>query len=357
MTEPTNKREAGRGDSADIRSSKVMRVEFNLGYTCNNNCVFCGEGENRDKFQKQTKDLLTTENVKSDISSFARRGYKHITFLGGEPTIRKDFIEIIDHAKKEGFDTVFLTTNGRMFSRKSYLKAAISAGLTEICLSLHGADASAHDASTRSPGSFQQIRMAMDNLAEIGKEFSTSTVITKLNYMQMPDMVDLLGAYMTRRIYIAYPMVTGNALRLYNDVVVKFSDSRGYVAGAIDNAIRLDRMLTVGHVPFCQLGGRPGYADILYWGGEVKRVVKKYRGKGINPDGSIVDRHGASKVKKNVCRSCVYYFLCEGLDHRYAQRYGGGELEATPGEKITDPEVLKSATHFYNKIDVPVDKG
>jgi hypothetical protein len=180
-------------------------------------------------------------------------------------------------------------------------------------------------------------------------------VITQQNYKQLPEMVQMLAAYRTRRIFTSYPMITGNALRYFDDVIVRFTDSKPYVISAIEEAKKLDKMITVGQVPFCQLKGYEGYADILYWAGDVKRVVKKYRGKGINPDGSIVDRHGLSKLKKNVCRSCTYYYLCEGIDHQYAKHYGTAELTAVPGEKITDPDIPKSETHFYNKIDVPLD--
>jgi len=356
MEEMRDKEHLHDDERRSDRRGPIMRIEFNLGYTCNNNCLFCGEGDNRLKFQKQVKELLTSEQIKNDVSSFARRGYRHLTFLGGEPTIRKDFIEIVRHAKREGFETIFLTTNGRMLSRMKNAKELLDAGLNEICLSFHGANAEAHDTLTQSPGSFDQVRAAMDNLAEIGKEFSISTVITKQNYSQLPDMIEILIPFGTRRILISYPMITGNALKYFERVIARFSDSKPYVKAAIEKAKEGNRMLTVGQVPFCQIDGYEGYADILFWHGDVKRVVKKYRGKGVNPDGSIVDRHGLSKVKKNVCRSCCYYFLCEGMDHQYAKHYGTDELYAIQGEKITDPEIPKSRTHFYNNIDMPIDR-
>ncbi|YCI81546.1 radical SAM protein [Enterobacteriaceae bacterium] len=41
-------------------------------------------------------------------------GFRRIGFTGGEPTSRKDFLELIEHAKQKGFMT-YLSTVGHRF--------------------------------------------------------------------------------------------------------------------------------------------------------------------------------------------------------------------------------------------------
>lgn len=335
----------------------TKRIEINLGYACNNNCLFCGEGENRELYLKDLAADLTLDKVKEEIRQFSRDGYTHITFLGGEPTIRRDFVEIVLFAKSLGFETIFLTTNARMLSNARYAKELVSAGINAFCVSLHGADEATHDALTRSARSFTQAVHAMDNLRDLGVRFSTSTVITRLNYTGMPALAELLLSYNPIRMLFSFPFCTGNSLTNFAAVVPRYSESMPFVAEAIELAREKDVMITVGHAPFCVMLGYEAYADILYWGsedesGETKRVVRKFKAKNVE-DGRVVDVHGKDKVKKQVCRSCAYRLLCEGVDNRYAQQAGVDELLAVPGELLTEPKSLKSKTFFYRQLVTP----
>lgn len=326
------------------------RIEINLGYTCNNNCLFCGEGENRKLYMKELSQRLTLEAVKEEILSFSKNGYDHITFLGGEPTIRKDFIEIVLYARMLGFETIFLTTNGRMLSNRNFAKDVIEAGITEICLSLHGPTAEIHDELTGAKRSFDQVRAAMDNIRDIGKRFSTSTVITRPGAPHLPELTQLILSYNPLRMIYSYPNVVGNALMNFDRIVPIYTETMKYAVQSIEMARGKDVMMTIGQCPFCVMEGYEGYADILYWGGELKRVVRKFKARNVE-DGRVVDMHGKGKVKKPFCRECKYWYICEGVEYRYEQKVGSGELKPIAGEPVTDPEVLKSQTYFYHQLE------
>ncbi|MEW6203382.1 MAG: radical SAM protein [bacterium] len=331
------------------------RIEINLGYPCNNNCLFCGEGENRRLYLKELMGCLTLEKVKEEILSFRQSGYDHITFLGGEPTIRKDFIEIVLYARTMGFKTIFLTTNGRMLSNKSFARDAVEAGLTEICLSLHGPTAEIHDLLTASKRSYDQVRAAMDNLAELGRRFSTSTVITRPGAPHLPELARLLLSYHPLRMIFSYPNVVGNALDNFDTIVPIYTETMRFAVESIELARQDEVMMTIGQAPFCVMEGYESYADILYWGGQLKRVVRKFKAREVE-DGRVVDVHGKGKVKKPFCRQCRYWYICEGMEYQYEKRVGAGELTAIPGDQITDPEILKSQTYFYKQIEPDREK-
>ena len=61
-----------------------MRIDLKLGYTCNNNCMFCinpmSERKMNKTFQEIKKEL--DDYIKSDIDVF--------NITGGEPFIRQD---------------------------------------------------------------------------------------------------------------------------------------------------------------------------------------------------------------------------------------------------------------------------
>ena len=62
-----------------------------------------------------------------------------IQYAGGEPTIRKDIVELIEMAKEEGFTHVQIATNGiRLAKRENLAKQLKEAGLNTVYLSFEG---------------------------------------------------------------------------------------------------------------------------------------------------------------------------------------------------------------------------
>jgi len=111
----TNKPMTVRFDREETESL-VGNVDFNkfddvcevahleISNTCNLNCPYCYV---RDKAGKE----LSTEDWKKIISNLAAAGVFQVSFGGGEPTLRKDFIELAKHVQKCGMN-LGMTTNG-----------------------------------------------------------------------------------------------------------------------------------------------------------------------------------------------------------------------------------------------------
>ena len=58
-------------------------------------------------------------------------GVPHVTFTGGEPTLRDDLVQLIQHAEKIG-QVCGLLTDGIKFTDKLYLKQVLQSGLDHI---------------------------------------------------------------------------------------------------------------------------------------------------------------------------------------------------------------------------------
>ena len=62
-----------------------------------------------------------------------------IQYAGGEPTVRKDIVKLIEMAKEEGFSHVQIATNGlRLAKRENLAKELKAAGLNTVYLSFEG---------------------------------------------------------------------------------------------------------------------------------------------------------------------------------------------------------------------------
>jgi len=83
-----------------------------LTYKCNVKCPFCYA----DEFQGE----MSIEDFKKVLNWFKKQNIRKISLIGGEPTIHKDFKEIINILKEEKF-TVTYITNGTFDKETSEL--------------------------------------------------------------------------------------------------------------------------------------------------------------------------------------------------------------------------------------------
>jgi len=118
-------------------------VEISLTSACNFRCVWCAPNF----FLNYKAEYMNTDVIKTALTNMADVGVKAIMFGGeGEPTLHKDFADIVKHAKESGLD-VALTTNGLMYTKElarktlpylSWVKFSLDSGDAEIYAKLHG---------------------------------------------------------------------------------------------------------------------------------------------------------------------------------------------------------------------------
>jgi MoaA/NifB/PqqE/SkfB family radical SAM enzyme len=80
---------------------------------------------------KRVKRELTTEEWQTILDKAWHVGIPHVTFTGGEPTLRKDLPELIAHAEKNG-QVCGLLTDGLKLANKKYLDTLLQTGLDHL---------------------------------------------------------------------------------------------------------------------------------------------------------------------------------------------------------------------------------
>lgn len=170
-------------------------IYISLSHKCNYNCQMCG-------VVKILKDYeLPHEVVKKALNEIA--GWQRdctIVITGGEPFLRKDIFQIIEHSVNNGLKTEVIS-NGSLIDEELAFKI-ISSGLTNIAISLDGVKAKTHD-FIRGKGSFEKAIDSLNQLVrakrELGKspQISVWTTIMKENVDELFDIAPLtkdLGA-------------------------------------------------------------------------------------------------------------------------------------------------------------------
>lgn len=160
-------------------------VFWNVTGECNLQCAHCYNFNNR----KQGAEFKTGE-IKHTLEEIAGFGVKNISFSGGEPLVRKDFLEIVSYAAGLGFNSVALATNGTLMDRKTAKK--LREANINVQVSIDGDTADVHDAARGVKGAFDGAIRAIKLLQEESVEVSVSTTITTLNVERMPGIIQLI---------------------------------------------------------------------------------------------------------------------------------------------------------------------
>lgn len=94
---------------------------------------------------KRADRELTTEEWQTILDKAWRAGIPHVTFTGGEPTLRKDLPELIAHAEKNG-QVCGLLTDGLKLADKKYLDTLLQTGLDHLLFLLQPENEKSWDA-------------------------------------------------------------------------------------------------------------------------------------------------------------------------------------------------------------------
>ncbi|MHA1410377.1 MAG: radical SAM protein [Candidatus Odinarchaeia archaeon] len=167
-----------------------FQVVWNVTRKCNLKCKHCYENAG-----KADPDELTTEEAIEVIDRLANAGVVILAFSGGEPTIRKDILKLINRAHKKGI-YVACATNALRFADREVVKKFKKAGLQFAQISLDGLDPKTHDEFRGVKGAFEKTVQGIKNCVAEGLFVEVATTATHYNYKEIPDLikfVDKLG--------------------------------------------------------------------------------------------------------------------------------------------------------------------
>ncbi|KAJ1557313.1 Molybdenum cofactor synthesis protein 1, partial [Nowakowskiella sp. JEL0078] len=156
--------------------------------------------------------LLTAAEIIQLAKIFVSNGVTKIRLTGGEPTIRKDLVDIVaglNELKKIGLEKIGITTNGLVLKRK--LQQLQDNGLDQINISLDTLDKHKFELLTRRRG-FENVLESID--AAVGMGFDSvklnAVVIRNVNDMEVKDFVEMTREKNLYVRFIEYMPFDGN---------------------------------------------------------------------------------------------------------------------------------------------------
>jgi mycofactocin radical SAM maturase len=163
-------------------------LTWELTYACNLACTHCLSSSGR----RDPKELSTREALDL-IDEIAAMQIFYVNIGGGEPMIRRDFFEIVEHAVDRHVGVKF-STNGTRID-KAAARRLTGIDYLDIQISIDGVDAATSD-PIRGVGSYDRARCAMDNLRTAGfGPFKISVVMTRSSVEQLDAFERLAEDY------------------------------------------------------------------------------------------------------------------------------------------------------------------
>src|SRR6202043_2296811 len=165
-----------------------LSVHLDLTYRCNERCIHC-------YLDHHDHGEMTTVEIKDLLDHMAEAGVFYLTISGGEIMMRRDFFEILEHARKRTF-CIKLKSNGILI-RKKEADRIKALGVESVQISIYSHVPEVHDAITKLPGSLKQSIEAIRRLRAHGIQATLANVLMAQNvndYAGVKALAAELGA-------------------------------------------------------------------------------------------------------------------------------------------------------------------
>lgn len=294
----------------------MKRADIKVGFACNNHCNFCVQGDKRLRYKPRTKD-----EIMKILSEEYENGCEWVVFTGGEPTVHPDLLECVEYAKAIGYLEIQIQSNGRNFSDLAYLQRLIDVGVTEFSPSIHGFYPETHDTLVGSIWAWRQVIEGIRNLKKLNQRIIINSVITEQNFRETPALATLLVKLGVFQYQFAFVHILGSADKNKEQVVPRKSEIMPYIRKALDIGRNSWVICMTEAIPFCLMQGYEWAIAEYNFMPETTVVDAEYR-----TDNYEEYRWTEGKAKREECKSCIRYEVCEGPWKEYPAMYGWEEF-------------------------------
>jgi pyrroloquinoline quinone biosynthesis protein E len=338
---------------------------LDVGLKCVHSCKFCYysylDGSD-DQFAGMRKaEFRSFEECKEILERLKAGGFTHADITGGEPTLHKDIVQIVQYGTDLGIPLRLITLGQYLMrpmfgAQRNQIEELLDAGLTDVLFSYHSASPALFEELTG--GSLEKLESAMDYLDERSFDYSSNTVVVEDNYKYLPEVAKSLQRH---RVY-SHNFILMNAYHSWSGgkaqgLQARYSEVRSYLEEAVRYLDEAGVAVNIRYAPLCQVRGMEkhlvGIVGVRFdpheWmnaaghlGGRPEECARRLQGEdfkippdleirfegGYLPEGfRVIGQRPSGKVFAGICSTCGAIEVCDGIDHAYLRRYGPKELE------------------------------
>lgn len=159
----------------------MKEIHYLLGNGCNLSCDFCFWDMRVQDVPWNTKEKI--------IDNIVQNGFKQVTISGGEPSINKDFVNVLKRFKEGGVATI-VHTNAIKFDTD--LLNTIKSLVTRVSLSLDGSNEDVCVSMRKDPRAYTKVMWLLGKILEDNIPVNVKTLVTKINADDIVNICKLL---------------------------------------------------------------------------------------------------------------------------------------------------------------------
>ena len=162
------------------RMKAPFYVQFELTERCNNKCYFC-----YNPIGHLSGHEMDLDEVKCVLDQLKKCGVFKVNFNGGEPFMRKDIKEILQHAFQLGFD-LHINTNSTLIDDE--MAEFVSNYVKSICTSILHSNREKHDYMTGRKGAYDDVLKGIKIWRRHGVNVEINVCTSRENYKDIYEI-------------------------------------------------------------------------------------------------------------------------------------------------------------------------
>ncbi|MGY2938282.1 pyrroloquinoline quinone biosynthesis protein E [Bradyrhizobium sp. GM6.1] len=184
-----------------------LAVLLEITHRCPLQCPYCSNPVELDRSGKE----LTTEEWKKVLSELAEIGVLQVHFSGGEPTARKDLVELVKHASDVGLYTNLITS--AVLLTRERLSELADAGLCHVQISFQGVEEALADRVGGYKNGHRKKLEVAKWTRELDLPLTVNAVMHRQNLHQLSDIIQMSVDLDADRLEVANVQYYGWALK------------------------------------------------------------------------------------------------------------------------------------------------
>jgi MoaA/NifB/PqqE/SkfB family radical SAM enzyme len=161
-----------------LSPGKPHHAQWLVTRKCNYRCLGCNV------WKEQDENELSTEEIKKGLDILKKIGIVELVLSGGDPLLRDDIGEIVEHASKLFVTTVY--DNGSMAAKK--LDSLRNVDF--VAISIDSLDEAKNDYIKSVPGAWKNAMQAVETLHSEGIKVSVTPTISQKNLYEIVDLTN-----------------------------------------------------------------------------------------------------------------------------------------------------------------------
>lgn len=299
---------------------KHILGRLEISRKCNQNCLFCSA--------PPTEEERSFEEIKQKIMELKDLGINDIMLTGGEPTLRKDLLDIISFCSKLEFPLITIQTNGSNLDNLDILKEIKKHPEVKFNISFHSYDPEIFSKISQKPENYKKLLTGLKYVDNLKIPAFFTIVINKLNYKSLKKHIMFI-----KRNFPSIPHLSFNFVdpvyhaRDNKWIVPSLAESEKYIHEAVDFIKQNNMTFRIEKLPLCYMSSFEEFStDIRRVIFDENRIISFLRvGKERkNPD--LVVQKKSDYLLTSQCKQCFLNKLCPGLNPNYVSIHGYKEI-------------------------------